>query len=149
MLDVAPIENSAQYYDWKNSRECGLNDASSCPKSTPGQMNSMELSEMRLMVESEDYRHLSPKYRIKRSPRISFGQKSETGFARVNESIYPNRESDCEQQNRMSIGMLPQRLSNIQKLKGSWRRHSRPNHPERIEGRSISFAGQYARTRRL
>ncbi len=51
--------SSARYYDWKNAQECGLDDVSSCPKSMPGQMTSMELSEMRLMVESEDYRHLS------------------------------------------------------------------------------------------
>ena len=51
--------SSARYYDWKNSQECGLTDASSCPKSTPGQMTSKELSDMRLMLESEDYRHLS------------------------------------------------------------------------------------------
>jgi len=41
--------SSARYYDWKNSQECGLTDASS----------SKELSDMRLMLESEDYRHLS------------------------------------------------------------------------------------------
>ena len=34
-------------------------DASSCPKSTPGKITSKELSDMRLMLESEDYRHLS------------------------------------------------------------------------------------------
>jgi putative transposase len=51
--------SSARYYDWKNSQECGLTDASSCPKSKPGQMTSKELSDMRLMLESEDYRHLS------------------------------------------------------------------------------------------
>ncbi len=51
--------SSSRYYDWRNSQECGLNDASSCPKSTPGQMTSKELSDMRLMLESEDYRHLS------------------------------------------------------------------------------------------
>ena len=51
--------SSSRYYDWKNSQECGLTDTLSCPKSSPGQMTSMELSEMRLMLESEDYRHLS------------------------------------------------------------------------------------------
>jgi predicted DNA-binding transcriptional regulator AlpA len=51
--------SSARYYDWKNSQECRLTDASSCPKSKPGQMTSKELSDMRLMLESEDYRHLS------------------------------------------------------------------------------------------
>ena len=51
--------SSARYYDWKNTQECGLNDASSCPKSTPGQMTSKELFDMRLILKSVDYRHLS------------------------------------------------------------------------------------------
>lgn len=29
--------SSSRYYDWKNSQECGLDDVSSCPKSSPGQ----------------------------------------------------------------------------------------------------------------
>lgn len=36
--------------------------------------------------------------------------KVEIGFGLVIASIHLNRESDCEQQNRMSIGMLTQRL---------------------------------------
>ncbi|WP_168164231.1 hypothetical protein [Pirellula sp. SH-Sr6A] len=51
--------SSSRYYDWKNSQECGLNDVSSCPRSLPGQMTATERSEMRCMVQSEDYRHLS------------------------------------------------------------------------------------------
>lgn len=113
--------SSARYYDWKNSQECGLNDASSCPKSSPGQMTSKELSDMRLMVESEDYRHLSVGSIVRLASRLGKSMRAcrpgivrfnvETGFALGNESIHPNRESDCEQQNRMNIGMLTQRLS--------------------------------------
>ena len=51
--------SSSRYYDWKNAQECGLDDVSSCPKALPGQMTATERSEMRSMVQSEDYRHLS------------------------------------------------------------------------------------------
>ncbi|XZE34492.1 DDE-type integrase/transposase/recombinase [Pirellulaceae bacterium SH501] len=51
--------SSSRYYDWKNSQDCGLDDVSSCPRSLPGQMTATERSEMRSMVQSEDYRHLS------------------------------------------------------------------------------------------
>ncbi len=51
--------SSSRYYDWKNAQECGLDDFSSCPRSSPGQMTATERSEMRSMVQSEDYRHLS------------------------------------------------------------------------------------------
>ncbi len=51
--------SSSRYYDWKNSQECGLDDVSSCPRSLPGQMTAKERSEMRSMVLSEAYRHLS------------------------------------------------------------------------------------------
>ncbi|XZE21308.1 hypothetical protein SH449x_001208 [Pirellulaceae bacterium SH449] len=51
--------SSSRYYDWKNAQECGLDDVSSCPKSSPGQMTATERSEMRSMVQSEAYRHLS------------------------------------------------------------------------------------------
>jgi putative transposase len=49
----------SRYYDWKNAQECRLDDVSSCPKSSPGQMTATERSEMRSMVQSEAYRHLS------------------------------------------------------------------------------------------
>jgi len=51
--------SSSRYYDWKNAQECGLDDFSSCPRSLPGQMTATERSEMRSMVQSEAYRHLS------------------------------------------------------------------------------------------
>jgi predicted DNA-binding transcriptional regulator AlpA len=51
--------SSSRYYDWKNAQECGLDDVSSCPKSSPGQMTATERSEMRSVVQSEAYRHLS------------------------------------------------------------------------------------------
>ncbi len=51
--------SSSRYYDWKNSQECGLDEVSSCPKSSPGQMTATERSKRRSMVQSEAYRHLS------------------------------------------------------------------------------------------
>ena len=51
--------SSARYYDWKSLKACGLTDISSCPKSSPGQMTPTERSQMRSMLESHDYRHLS------------------------------------------------------------------------------------------
>ena len=51
--------SSSRYYDWTKAQECRLDDVSSCPRSLPGQMIATERSEMRSMVQSEDYRHLS------------------------------------------------------------------------------------------
>jgi hypothetical protein len=39
--------SSSRYHEWKNAQECGLDDVSSCPKFSPGQMTATERSEMR------------------------------------------------------------------------------------------------------
>jgi predicted DNA-binding transcriptional regulator AlpA len=49
--------SSSRYYDWKNAQECGLDDASSSPRSLPEQKTATERSEMRSMVLSEAYAH--------------------------------------------------------------------------------------------
>ncbi|MGH8488983.1 MAG: hypothetical protein ACREXS_09010 [Gammaproteobacteria bacterium] len=49
----------ARYHQWRrNEQGCGLDDQSSCPRSTPNQLTSEELRTVRTMVESEEYKHV-------------------------------------------------------------------------------------------
>jgi len=52
--------SSARYHAWQRAESvCELGDESSCPKSHPGRLTVEELSEMRDMMTSGDFRHMS------------------------------------------------------------------------------------------
>jgi len=51
--------SSSRFYAWKSNEACELADNSSCPKSFPTQISAAELDNMRSMITSTDYRHLS------------------------------------------------------------------------------------------
>ena len=48
----------ARYHAWTREDECGLDDRPSCPKSSPQQLTQNEVSTIRDMVTSDEYRHV-------------------------------------------------------------------------------------------
>ena len=49
----------ARYHGWKQAeQECGLDDRSSCPRSTPTQLTPTEISTIKEMVTSDEFRHM-------------------------------------------------------------------------------------------
>ncbi len=50
--------SSSRYHAWKREDECGLDDMSSCPRSSPQQLTRDEVETIREMVTSEEYRHV-------------------------------------------------------------------------------------------
>lgn len=57
VLRVIGFSNS-RYYDWTRTDRCGLDDRPSCPKSSPQQLTLAEVTTIREMVTSEEYRHV-------------------------------------------------------------------------------------------
>ncbi len=51
--------SQSRYHSWKREDECGLDDISSCPRSSPHQLTRPEVETIREMVTSEEYRHVS------------------------------------------------------------------------------------------
>ena len=47
-----------RYHAWLGRQECGLDDQSCCPRSTPQQLTHDELAVIREMVTSDDFRHV-------------------------------------------------------------------------------------------
>jgi putative transposase len=48
-----------RYHDWIRDDRCGLDDRSSCPRSSPQQLTPTEVNTIRDMVMSDQYRHVS------------------------------------------------------------------------------------------
>ncbi len=48
----------SRYHSWKREEECGLDDMSSCPRSSPQQLTRSEVETIKGMVTSEEYRHV-------------------------------------------------------------------------------------------
>jgi len=48
----------SRYHSWKNDKECGLDDMSSCPRTSPQQLTRSEINTIQDMVTSEEYRHV-------------------------------------------------------------------------------------------
>jgi len=49
----------SRYYQWRRAEQaCGLDDQTSCPRSTPTQLTADEILTMKSMVESPEYRHV-------------------------------------------------------------------------------------------
>ena len=47
-----------RYHSWKREDECGLDDVSSCPHTSPQQLARGEIAAIKEMVTSEEYRHI-------------------------------------------------------------------------------------------
>ncbi len=50
--------SASRYHSWRRNEACALADASSCPRSHPHQVTADELSVIKDMATSEDYRHV-------------------------------------------------------------------------------------------
>ena len=50
--------SSSRYHAWKREQECGLDDISSCPRSTPQQLTPAECHTIKDMVTWDEYRHV-------------------------------------------------------------------------------------------
>ena len=51
--------SSTRYHAWLGKQECGLDDLSCCPKSSPQQLTRQECLVIRDMVTADEYRHVS------------------------------------------------------------------------------------------
>jgi hypothetical protein len=64
--------SAARYHDWnRRLQECSLDDRSSCPHTSPTQLTANEISDMRDMVVSQDYRHMSLRSLALRAQRVA------------------------------------------------------------------------------
>lgn len=50
--------SSSRYHSWKREEECGLDDMSCCPRSSPQQLTRPEVETIKEMVTSDEYRHV-------------------------------------------------------------------------------------------
>ena len=65
-LSVLPLQvalrllrmSPTRYHAWKHGDECGLDDMSSCPRTSPQQLTPSEVKSIQEMVTSDDYRHV-------------------------------------------------------------------------------------------
>jgi len=48
----------SRYHSWKREEECGLDDVSSCPRTSPRQLTQAELQTIREIVTSDEFRHV-------------------------------------------------------------------------------------------
>ncbi len=62
--------SSARFHAWRSATVCELTDCSSCPKTHPTQVTSNEISTIREMVTSDDYRHIPTSTLAKLAQRI-------------------------------------------------------------------------------
>ena len=51
--------SSTRYHAWLGKQECGLDDLSCCPKSSPQQLTRQECLVIRDMITADEYRHVS------------------------------------------------------------------------------------------
>ncbi len=59
--------SQSRYHSWKRQDACGLDDISSCPRSSPQQLTRADVETIKEMVTSDEYRHASPPIR---DPRL-------------------------------------------------------------------------------
>jgi transposase InsO family protein len=50
--------SQARYHAWNREEQCALDDRSSCPRSSPQQLTATEVSVIRALVTSAEYRHV-------------------------------------------------------------------------------------------
>ena len=96
--------SAARYHDWnRRQQDCSLDDRSSCPHTSPTQLTANEVSDMRDLVVSQDYRHMSLRSLALRAQRIAqvFASPStwwrlvrERGWLRPRHRVYPAKPKD-------------------------------------------------------
>ena len=97
VLRLAP----ARYRAWRRAAHgCALDDRSSCPKSSPMVLTAAELSTMREMVTSPDYRHMSlgclaifaqRQGKLYAAPSTWWSMVRERGWRRPRQRLHPAR----------------------------------------------------------
>ena len=95
ILHVSP----PRYHRWTRAElECGLDDRSSCPRTSPAQLTSQEISTIKEMVTSNQYRHMPLHTLARYAQRIGkvFASAStwsklagERGWRRPRTRVYP------------------------------------------------------------
>ena len=94
----------ARFHDWASpARNCPLDDRSSCPRTSPSQLTAKEISDMREMVVSEDYRHMTIRAlalhaqrsgKVFSSPSTWARLARERGWLRPRRRLYPAKPKE-------------------------------------------------------
>jgi putative transposase len=95
---------ATRFHSWRNLADnCPLDDRPSCPHTTPTQLTAREIVDIRDMVVSEDYRHMSIRSLALRAQRIGRVLASpstwarlirERGWLRPRHRVYPAKPKD-------------------------------------------------------
>jgi transposase InsO family protein len=75
--------SSTRYHAWLGKQECGLDDLSCCPKSSPQQLTREEYLVIRGMVTADEYRHVSTGTLARLAQRIGSVFASPTTWYRL------------------------------------------------------------------
>lgn len=63
--------SAARYHEWnKRPQDCSLDDRASCPRTSPIQVTAKEISDLKDMVVSQEYRHMSIRSRVLLAQRM-------------------------------------------------------------------------------
>ena len=63
--------SAARYHEWnKRPQDCSLDDRTSCPRTSPTQLTTKEISDIKDMVVSQKYRHMGIRSLALRAQRI-------------------------------------------------------------------------------
>ena len=60
----------SRYHVWNREEQCGLDDKSSCPRSSPQQLTATEVGVIHELVTSDDYRHVPTGTLVRLAQRI-------------------------------------------------------------------------------
>src|ERR1017187_998568 len=96
--------SAARYHEWnKRPQDCSLDDRPSCPRTSPTQVTAKEISDIKDMVVSQEYRHMSIHSLALRAQRIGkvFVSPStwrrlirERGWLRPRHRVYPAKPKE-------------------------------------------------------
>jgi putative transposase len=96
--------SAARYHEWnKRLQDCSLDDRASCPRTSPTQATAKEISDMKDMVVSQEYRHMSMRSLALRAQRMGkvFVSPStwrrlirERGWIRPRHRVYPAKPNE-------------------------------------------------------
>jgi putative transposase len=94
----------SRFHAWGNpAQDCPLDDHSSCPRTSPSQLTGKEISDMRDMVVSEDYRHMTIRSlalhaqrsgKVFASPSTWARHAREGGWLRPRRRLYPAKPKE-------------------------------------------------------
>jgi hypothetical protein len=89
VLQLSP----ARHRTWANlDQDCPIDDRSSCPRTSPSQLTAKEISDIRDVVVSQDYRHMSIRSLALRAQWIGEVFVSPTTWAQL--TFYPGKPKD-------------------------------------------------------